>query len=219
MTVTLHEILNYCNYLVNKDQVADTISPDEYNAILPIVNQEVFVRELNRLNKKFGQPFIDSYKDSYLQDCETPYIATPNSDTLTLPDDFERFLSGRARSGSTWHEITITDTLNAFSALDGLSAVTNNLVTIHYGASLKFNKTINEVNMIYINRPQAPYYDVSIDQNTGEVEYLPDSSTEFVWRDTLLPTIVNLIFEKMGINIKDQSDIQVSQIKKADEKR
>ena len=216
MTVTLDEILKYCNYLVNKSQSADAISPDEFNSVLPIVNQEVFNRELNKLNRKHGKPFIDSYKDSYLQDCEAVLTSTPNSTLLSKPADFERFLSGRARVGNEWHEMNITDTLDAFSPLDGVTT-TQYLITIHYGDSFKFNKTVNEVNMIYIKRPASPYYAYTI---VGyDYSYDHANSRQFVWRDTLLPTIVNLIFEKMGINMKDQTDIQVSQIKKQDEKR
>jgi hypothetical protein len=216
MTVTLDAILKYCNYLVNKSQSADAISPDEFNAVLPIVNQEVFNRELNKLNRKHGKPFIDSYRDSYLQDCEIPFSATPNSMLLSKPADFERFLSGRVRTGDTWHEMNITDTLDAFSSLDGIST-TQYLVTIHYGDSFKFNKVVNEVNMIYIKRPAAPYYAYTL--VNFDYDYDHNNSIQFLWRDTLLPTIVNLIFEKMGVNMKDQADIQISQIKKQDEKR
>lgn len=216
MTVNLDQILKYCNYLVNKDQVADAISPDEYNTILPIVNSEIFASELNKINRRFGQPFIDSYRDSYLRDCEVVRTYTPLSDTMALPDDYERFIAGRARVVKDWYEINFTDTLDAFSPLDGISA-TNNLVTINYGNSLKFNKVVNEVQMIYIAEPTAPYYGYTT--ANFEAVYDPSTSVQFVWGDSLLPRVVNLIFEKMGINIKDQTDIQVSQIKKQDEKR
>lgn len=255
MTVNLDQILKYCNYLLNKNQVADSISPDEFNYVLPVVNQEVFTNELKKVLQVYGQPsFVDAYKNSYLKDVESYWINTTGGQTLPLPTGFEMFVSGKVFVGSAYRKLNVLNSVNAFDNINGMmGSVDENAEGFLVGNTLRFTYPIIAMEAIYVSKPTTPFYDYCL--NGTDALYLPkdtellctqggtynctingvsytgllsgyagqfdgqtdySSKTEdFVWNDKLLPVVVNLIFEKMGINIREQIPIEVSQIKKA----
>lgn len=256
MTVNLDQILKYCNYLLNKNQVADSISPDEFNYVLPVVNQEVFNNELKKVLQVYGQPsFVDAYKNSYLKDVENYWIETGGGQILSLPTGFEMFVAGKVLVGGEYRKLNVLDSVNAFDNINGMmGAVDENAEGFLVGNQLHFTYPVARVEAIYVSKPTTPFYDyclygtdalflpkgctvsyafvgqyyyVTINgvQYQDLVEGYPSQSftpggynsktEDFVWNDKLLPVVVNLIFEKMGINIREQIPIEVSQIKKA----
>lgn len=254
MTVNLDQILKYCNYLLNKNQVADSISPDEFNYVLPVVNQEVFNNELKKVLQVYGQPsFVDAYKNSYLKDVESYWLELSGGQVLSLPTDFEMFVAGKVLVGGEYKKLTILNSVNAFDNINGMmGAVDENAEGFLVGKQLHFTYPVSRIEAIYVKYPTTPFYDYCL--NGTDILYLPGNAVveysggfytysadndveytdlsmgyvgqfqgqaytsktkDFVWNDKLLPVVVNLIFEKMGINIREQIPIEVSQIKKA----
>jgi hypothetical protein len=233
------------------------MSPDEFNYVLPVVNQEVFTNELKKVLQVYGQPsFVDAYKNSYLRECEYYYVdALGGGQEIFVPPGFEMFISGKVLINDTeWKRLTILNSLSAFDNVNGmLGANDENVEGVLVRNTMRFNCDIYVFEMIYVGTPTTPFYDCFITQDY-QVIYLPPNimalqvgpnfwnvtlngviyanvaggngtwingqnhtslSSEFVWNDKLLPVVTNLIFEKMGINIREQVPIEVSQIKKA----
>lgn len=47
--MTLGEILKYCNYVMNRDQLGDPVDPEEFNVLLSVVNIEKFNLDWKKL--------------------------------------------------------------------------------------------------------------------------------------------------------------------------
>jgi hypothetical protein len=180
MTLTLDQILKYCNFLINKSQNADSISPDEFSIVLPIVNQEVFNKELLKVMQSYGQPgFIDAYKNSYLREVEVIYSATlpsPKATDVALPADYEMFISGKVMVGGVWEKLNLINSIDAYDSVEGVSGANDeNSLAWLVGTSLHFNSQVSKIEMVYVERPLNPYYDYCIYMN--EALYLPVGST------------------------------------------
>lgn len=252
MTQNLDQLLKYCNFLINKSQVADSISPDEFNVVLPVVNQEVFNDQIKKVLQTFGQPgLVDAYKNSYLSDCEDIYSETDTNDSFfALPTGFNMFTSLKVKIGNRWMPVRQISSMDAYNNSDGMNGANDEDITAWIvGRNIYLNSVVNEVKMIYIKSPDNPHYDYCM--NGYDILYLPEGvsvvyneqtwdvtingvtyqsvtpgygywtgssytsqSKEFAWNDKLIPQITNLIFEKMGINIREQAPIEVAQIKK-----
>ena len=94
--ITHEEIINYCNYLITKDQIGDPISPIEYSSIISIVNIEVFNREKKRLIElSMGDhyKFIELLRDSYLQDTKRTLTVETELRELTLDKNVDMLLT------------------------------------------------------------------------------------------------------------------------------
>lgn len=256
MTINLDQLLKYCNFLINKSQAADAISPDEFNVVLPVVNQEVFNDQIKKVLQVYGQPsFLDAYKNSYLRDCEDIYTNNDINDTYeALPTGFEMYVSAKAKIATGWVPVRFIESVNAFNNVDGMVTANDEYVSAWIvGSGLHFNNPVEKLQMIYIKNPVNPFYDYclyeyeaiflpvgAIVEHNGGGSYTYDNNVfiynnvtqgylgqfvgmdynsrtvEFTWNDKLIPQITNLIFEKMGINIREQIPIEVAQMKKGD---
>jgi hypothetical protein len=252
MTLTHQNIIDYCNYLINKDQVADPISPLEYNAIIPVVNIEIYNREKQRLLQlSQGQhmKFVELVRDSYLQDVKKEYD-DGGGETYQLPDDCDYLLTVRAITDNYGVKVNLVSEDKAYEMANGLVDGSDAIYAYQVGKNLKMSVVSNIVWMIYLAIPETPVFDYYIDSDNN-YQYLhlghkiifsrPDyevydsngnivasgisyphidgylsKSKEFAWRDSVTTTIVNLIFEKMGINIREQLPIEISQLKKGE---
>lgn len=247
------EILDYCNYLITKDQVADPISPLEYNAIIPIVNIEVYNREKKRLTElSMGQhyKFIELLRESYLQDLKKTYGLNFSTVSMPLPDDCDMVLTCIGKYNNKVSKVTIVNEDKATDMSMGLVDGEDAPYAYVVGKTLWFSVSL-EPSIIYLAIPPKPVYDYFVDavtlnshyfkpncyiakvgaiwnvyDNTGSVIYsnvqppragnpaVVSISAEFSWKDSLVTTIVNLIFEKMGINMREQVPIEMAQYKK-----
>jgi hypothetical protein len=253
MTLTHKNILDYCNYLINKDQVADPISPEEYNAIIPVVNIEVYNREKQRLLQLAqGQhmKFVELVRDSYLQDVKREYD-DEGGVTYQLPGNCDYLLTVRAITDNYGVKVNLVSEDKAYEMANGLVDGSDAIYAYQVGKNLKMSVVSNSVWMIYLAIPETPVFDYYIDSDNN-FQYLPVGATvqqsttygsgwdvqvngtviatninypnsqhtskskEFAWRDSVTTTIVNLIFEKMGINIREQLPIEMSQLKKGE---
>lgn len=250
MTLTHQNIIDYCNYLINKDQVADPISPLEYNAIIPVVNIEIYNREKQRLLQLAqGQhmKFVELVRDSYLQDVKKEYN-DGGGETYELPDDCDYLLTVRAITDNYGVKVNLVSEDRAYEMANGLVDGSDAIYAYQVGKNLKMSVVSNSVWMIYLAIPETPVFDYYIDSDNN-FQYLPvgantngsgvfwevllngvtlaqsinyphfnhtSKSKEFAWRDSVATTIVNLIFEKMGINIREQLPIEISQLKKGE---
>lgn len=249
MTLTHKDIIDYCNYLINKDQTADPISPNEYNAIIPIVNAELYTREKKRLIELSGgvhMKFVELLRESYLQDIKNMYTIVNAANPQTVNGDVILTVRGLTTNGGVKIDIVSED--KAFEMASGLYDQSDAIYGWKVGRQLYFSANLSSFSYIYLDIPQKPYFDYYIDSQSN-VKYLlpgwkviangqgglkvqdtmnndvdnhilypvtprPSQSVEFQWRDSVLTTLVNLIFEKMSINIREQMPVEISQLKK-----
>jgi hypothetical protein len=252
MTLTHEDILNYCNYLINKDQVSDPVSPVEYNSIIPVVNIEVFHREKRRITElsiSKQMNFIELLRDSYLNELKKVINGEAVS-PIKLEDDYDMMLSSRIVIGGIGRKVNIVPETKfnelANGLVDNVDSVYGYLVNKY--VYLSANGT--EFTYHYLALPARPYYDYYIDSGhnqkylkpgwtvkQGQGEYyivdssnvtvvrqitypfIPDyqsKSVEFSYGDSAYTEIVNLVFEKMGVEIRERLPIDFAQMKKSE---
>ena len=250
--MTHEDIINYCNYLMTKDQVGDPISPFEYSSIIPIVNVEVFNREKKRLIElSMGDhyKFIELLRDSYLQDTKKVLFISKTVKELVLNDDIDMILTCTAFCGGAIKKVSIVSESKASDMDRGLWDSEDIPYAYTVDRTLYFSKEISRVRIIYLSVPKKPVYDFFITSDEHMHYYLPpkykvmlqhdqynvlsvedkiyypnieypkvdgyvSKSVEFNWKDSMLDVVVNLIFEKMGISMRESIPIQISQTKK-----
>lgn len=251
MTLTHKDIIDYCNYLINKDQTADPISPNEYNSVIPIVNAELYTREKKRLIELSGgmhMKFVELLRESYLQDVKKMETILSNvGNPAVVKGDVILTARGLTVNGGVRIDIVSED--KAFEMASGLYDQTDALYAWKVGSNLYLSSNVSGLVYVYLEVPQKPYFDYYIDSQSN-TKYLPNGwevvangtqgydvrevrankivdtnilypdfphtsdSVEFQWRDSALTTLVNLIFEKMSINIREQMPVEISQLKK-----
>lgn len=250
MTLTHKDIIDYCNYLINKDQTADPISPNEYNSVIPIVNAELYTREKKRLIELSGgmhMKFVELLRESYLQDVKKMETILSNvGNPAVVKGDVILTARGLTVNGGVRIDIVSED--KAFEMASGLYDQTDALYAWKVGSNLYLSSNVSGLVYVYLEVPEKPYFDYYIDSQAN-TKYLPPNwkvtanglggydvrnakniivetnisypesqydslSVEFQWRDSALTTLVNLIFEKMSINIREQVPIEISQLKK-----
>lgn len=259
MTLTHEDILNYCNYLINKDQVADPISPKEYNSVIGIVNIEAYNRELRRLLELSGgvrENMIQLLQSSYLNDLKD--IAVINSSSGMMADisdsiDFPLSMTGKVSfdSGQEWRKFKLVTDQEFTDKINGVWDLDSDPLAFISGNKIYTTVEVSEAKVMYLKIPVKPIFDYCLYQgdyvymvpgtniiynaqtdqydlyqnltllyeNVSHLSANPNQvygskSVEFAWGRRFESVIVNLIFEKMGINVREQEPIQVSQIKK-----
>jgi hypothetical protein len=178
--ITHKEILDYCNYLINKDQVADPISPAEYNAIIPIVNIEVYNREKKRLLELAGgqhMKFVELIRESYLQDVKKDDSDAPSggSNYFVLAGDADMVLSARGMKQDGGVKINIVSDDKAFEMANGMFDSDDIAYAYIIGRQIHFSTSFTNVTYVYLAIPEKPVFDYYIDSD-GNSQYMPVGS-------------------------------------------
>ncbi len=252
--ITHEEIINYCNYLITKDQIGDPISPIEYSSIISIVNIEVFNREKKRLIElSMGDhyKFIELLRDSYLQDTKRTLTVETELRELTLDKNVDMLLTCTAFCNGAIKKVSIVSEGKASDMDSGLWDSEDVPYVYTIGNVLYFSQKVSQIKIIYLRLPEKPIYDYFITSDKFLHYYLPpdykvvlqngqynvlsgagkmyftniehpkidgyiSKSIEFGWKESMLDIVVNLIFEKMGISMRESIPIQIAQTKKQD---
>lgn len=251
MTLTHEDILNYCNYLINKDQVSDPVSPIEYNSIIPVVNIEVFHREKRRITElsiSRQMNFIELLRDSYLNELKKVINGEAVS-PIKLEDDYDMMLSSRIVIGGIGRKVNIVPETKFNELANGLVDNEDSIYGYLVNKYVYLSANGTEFTCHYLTLPTRPYYDYYID-GFGNKQYLnphyrvvangPDyqvvdgngnliarqilyplnvytsKSVEFSYGDSAYTDIVNLVFEKMGVEIRERLPIDFAQMKKSE---
>lgn len=226
----LQELLNKVNYISNKSQSGYTLTPVEYNEILPIVNVKVFNKlyglmsdyRINLPQSEIAYEKSKAVTDS-LQKFKTPTDVTLVNSKWTLPTDYMHLSS--IRYNYIDNSVNCTSPLNTASIevltdaeigdrlTNAITAPTRkNPVCTIISDYVEFYPTLQYVKVTYLRKPVTPIYAYTINPTTYAVTYNQSGSTQFEYSDVLEPFVISEILELIGVNLKENEIVQYSKM-------
>jgi hypothetical protein len=175
--MTLQEIFDLVNYVVNKEQSGDTMTPAQYNVLLKQVNSEYFNEELNRLVLAKTSPIgSDVISHSPLHDfIKSASCVVDSTGAAPLPDDYVHWMGCTCKDSS--------NRLRPFEVVtpeiaDGRRSNILGLISKPFGyisdeAIQGYPYNIQSISLTYLRMPSPGYYDWGQDADTYQVYYLP----------------------------------------------
>lgn len=202
--MTQQQILDNVNFFANKEQSGKTFTPDDLNAVSPLLNIELWLKELglsqeyqldipiskvmyeiNQLNTEATRKFKVVFNDE-----TQPLPVTPQG-IMSLPSDY------KYPSSITYKYSTNTancETEIEYKAVEVLTEgqfdmrrgsklmppTHKNPVCCFYDSYIKFLPlNLQFINFTYLRLPKTPFYDYYIDSNDNIV-YLPAGSSHLL---------------------------------------
>ena len=198
--MTLQEILNFVNYVANKEQQGLSLSPEQYNSLLIGFNVQLFQSEIDAVEvaaKQAGTPVYRLFSgvSSLRPFRKFANLTTDVSGVAPLPTDYVHYMSLTSLFNGTYRDIDVIteeDMANRRTSLMETPLSIKPACTM-YGTSAKFYpSTVGHapnglVELSYIKKPSSPYYDYCVQKDTGVVVYMPVGSVlrylgSAVWR-------------------------------------
>jgi len=230
--MNLQELLDYINFVANKDQRGGTLKPAKYNTALASANIKLFLTELG-LEEQYqpGMPMprrvweitqniteaLRRFK-IYMGEAGTMPLQVNSDGWGTLPKNYAYPSALRYRyvkKDKTTRDIPV-DVLTDKEASDRLQSIitTPTLrypIAIFHDDHIQFYpKNIQFVQFIYLRLPVQPVYGFSVDANDNVV-YVPATSTELEWGDEYHYRIANIILDEWSTSIKDAEVAQFAE--------
>ena len=236
--MNLQQLLDYINYIANKDQFGNTLSPKEYNTLLPIVSFKYFKKKYGIPEQfKAGMPFsaeayeitqsiIDSISQfKVVMGEDTGMLLIDNSGKANIPEDYLHVSSAYLK------DITNTGNCSVGTGYNAIEFLTDAEFVERLGSSINppsrdypivtqrsnyfqfMPKNIQYINFTYLRKPRTPVYDYQI-INDAYV-YQPLTSVELEFEETDIIDIASILLSEIGINLReDRLKIFADQMKK-----
>ena len=183
--MNLQWIFDLLNYVIDKEQIGNAISANEFNTLLPSVQWELVNAELDKITKDELTPMAgELITGSLLNPFKTTIPLTVANGIAQVPKDYVRFMSF-TQTGADTGTGAIVPTLREITPVASFARFQNNIyarLDIHpivkilgYTFTL-FPNDIPLVNLDYIRTPATPFYDYCQDE-VGNAIYMPVGST------------------------------------------
>jgi len=227
--MNLQEILDFINYVSNKEQSGKTFSPNQFNTLLPIVSTELFKQKYKHFEDT--QEITDdlsAFKVWMGKDGVMPLEIDSNGYAL-LPTDYFHYSSILYKQVTSNPDCSISiknrpvDILTDAQWDSRLSCPITQPSLKYPIANFQNNfirfapKNIGFVDFVYLKEPIIPVYAYTIDSLTDAVVYDPINSVQLDWGDDSHIEICNLLLVKIGINLKEANLFQYATMKGKEE--
>lgn len=161
--MTLKEIYDNTNYLINKDYLGNSFSPEEFNAALKTVSNEI--------QKSLVTDFMASNNDNYISRYVTDVDLIYNNGKFKVPEDYYYAIRGIGAKPIVFlqHDKFIQQAGSVTSLAPG-----SYIATIIGGEGLSIPKEIKG-KFWYVRKYQDAWFDYAEDEETNLV-YMPERS-------------------------------------------
>jgi hypothetical protein len=183
--MNLQWIFDLVNYVIDKEQIGNAISANEFNTLLPSVQWELVNAEMDKITKDELTPIAgELITGSLLNPFKTTIPLTVANGIAQVPKDYVRFMSF-TQTGADTGTGAIVPTLREITPVASFARFQNNIyarLDIHpivkiLGYTFTFiPNDIPLVNLDYIRTPATPFYDYCQDAITGNAIYMPVGS-------------------------------------------
>jgi len=184
--MTLKEILEFVNFVANKEQMGQSLTPENYNSLLAGFNTKVFQDELSQVEiiaKAQGVPMYRAlYGASSLRPFRTKATLTTDANGIaSLPADYVHYTGLLAVYNGAQRDIDVIseeEMINRRSSLMETSLALKPACTL-YGSEFQFfpknlGHTPNgTVELKYLRFPLKPYFDHCVSNETGLMVAIP----------------------------------------------
>jgi hypothetical protein len=183
--MNLQWIFDLVNYVIDKEQIGNAISANEFNTLLPSVQWELVNAEMDKITKDELTPIAgELITGSLLNPFKTTIPLTVANGIAQVPKDYVRFMSF-TQTGADTGTGAIVPTLREITPVASFARFQNNIyarLDIHpivkiLGYTFTFiPNDIPLVGLDYIRTPATPFYDYCQDE-VGNAIYMPVGST------------------------------------------
>lgn len=228
--MTLFEQYNFLNFIGNKDYGGNILKPEQFKALAPIVNIELFKEKMG-LPEEYqpGQPISrQSFDLNKILNAETRFLReyeasqAVGSGTISYPSDFFivdeiRYVYQRTIDGVTIsipkpaQELTEREYSDRAGNFTKKPTTENPVYVLRSGGIYIYPVTIVQVQFSYLRYPIDPVFDYV--QETG---YITEGSspTEYEWGRHLHPLLSMKILSHLGINLRENQMLQYAEMYK-----
>ena len=199
--MTLQTFLDYINFITNKDPIGETLTPEQYNTLLPVVNYKYYKRlyglpedyqvgmPFSKIAWELTQNITDSLRTfKTLRDYKNNPLSVDSNGQASYPDDYFHVSSMRYKkltnagcsATERWSnvEVVFDNQLGGRLANSITNPTKNNPICCFYNTYIQFYPIdLQFVEFTYLRKPATPYYDYYIDTTTEEQVYLAPGTT------------------------------------------
>jgi hypothetical protein len=228
--MTLGEIYNLIELIVNKDFSGNIITPVRFNELIKVVNIDLF-RQKYGLPEEYqpGKPIPSEYADISLKNVDdmkafkTLLLSqSVTNGVLPFPSNYAHADSLAYNYSKTINSIAtsfprIVEILreSAFTAREGnytKQPTTMNPVAVIRNDGIHIRPiTILAIDFSYYRFPIEPVF--SYTEWDGGITYAPTTSTEFEWTKDEHFTLTKMILSLIGVNLREAELVQYAETK------
>jgi hypothetical protein len=229
--MTLWEQFNLIKFIVNKDFSGNIITPERFRDLIKVVNIDLF-RNKYGLPEEYqpGRPVPNEYADVTLKNTDdlkvfkVPLVNTPVVNGIlpypanyahrdTVSYNFTKTINGVATVLPRPVDILKEA---EFSAREGnytkRSTTSNPIGVVRYNGIHIRPITITAVDFNYYRWPVDPVFNYTL--GDGYITYNASTSTEFEWPVDEHLTLVSMMLQLIGVNLRESDIVQYSELKK-----
>jgi hypothetical protein len=214
MSVNINTFKVFTEFVSNKAQSGNTISPSQFNAVSNRAQMQVFEKDFETYLQTGD---ISEYLKTFLKNQTT---MVPISGTFPYPSDWEHASSIRSYlvrpdGGST--EVPVVEVKNS-----SWGAISTSQLQVpskrfpkysEFGNGIRFlPKSIGSVMIDYFKTPVVPVWGFTT--VSGRPVYDSSTSTDFEWDQFSFNNIAAVYLSLIGINLKDSELSQFSEMYK-----
>jgi len=235
--MTLQTFLDYINFITNKDPIGETLTPEQYNTLLPYVNYKYYKRlyglpddyQVSAPFSKVAWELTQNVTDSLstfkvLRDYKNNPLMLDSNGRANYPSDYFHVSSMRYKKltnancgvDERWSDIEIVFDNQLGGRLS--NSITNptkdNPICCFYNTYIQFYPTdIQSVEFTYLRKPATPIYDYYIDTTTEEQIYLaPGETSPSTGADPANHLSTSVEFEWTDSDIVDLAQIMLKEL-------
>lgn len=202
MSVNINTFKLFTEFVSNKVQSGNTISPSQFNEVANRSQMQLFESDFQTF---LGTKNISEYLKTFLKNKTT---TVPLTGELSFPSDFQHIASLRSyyvkESGGV--EVPIEEVRNeswgAISTSDLLTPTKRFPKFSKFGGVIRFApKNVGIVMMDYFKTPVVPVWGYTVANNRPV--YSAAASTDFEWDDFAFNNVAAIYLSLIGVNLKD----------------
>lgn len=201
MSTNVNTFFQFTNYISNKSQSGNTITPADFDIIANNAQMYQFTQDYETYN---NTGVCSNYLKTFLK-IGGVYQVPPTTHVVPYPSDFEYVSSMRHYYNQTQYKVEYVDNIEVGEILvpNSLEYPTKRFAKYQY-VDDGLNIMPNDVGIIYLDyfrTPVAPHWGYTIAND--EPVYDPANSTNFEWGTYFFNRIASIYLQFIGINLQD----------------
>lgn len=211
MSVNINTFKVFVEFVSNKAQSGNTVSPSQFNAIANRAQMQLFEKDFQTF---LATGSVSEFLKTFLKNSTT---SVPVSGLLPYPSDWEHASAIRSyyvRAGGLSTEIPVIEVKNS-----SWGAISTSQLQVpskrfpkysEFGNGIRFlPKTIGTIMLDYFKTPTPPVWGFTT--VSGRPVYDASSSTDFEWDGFSLNNVASMYLSLIGVNLKDGELSQFSE--------
>jgi hypothetical protein len=230
----LSELLSFISFICNKEQSGNTMSPSQYNTLLPVANTMLFREKYKYFET--SQQFSDAllpFKVWMGKDGVAPLFIDSNG-YANIPSDYCHYSSfsyKRVTSTNTGDAsceptidyrqiIVLSDQEYDYYKTCGLKRPNFKYPVCNFqNGMIRFLPVnLQQVDFVYLKNPAKPVYAYTFNTVTDYYDYDVANSVQLEWKEPEVLELANIILSMIGINLRESELFTYAQLRESENK-